>query len=99
MGQKRVLLGLVEAMNLIYKQNRPAIGVHKQILGILHNLLDILHTRRNGIKLEECRLGGIGDNPSNGCLAVPGGPNRMMEEILSAWIIRFNSFPSPMMCS
>jgi len=32
-------------------------------------------------------------------LPVPGGPNKMMDDILSALIILFKSFPSPMICS
>ena len=63
-----ILLSLIEAVDLINKQNR-FLSVHtKQILRLVHRLFHIFFSRRCRIELPEFRTGRIGDHFCQRCL-------------------------------
>ncbi len=61
MRQKGVLLGLVEAVNLVDEDDGPGAEVAR-FFGIGHDLLDFLDPGQHGRKLDELRLGAMGDD-------------------------------------
>src|SRR5215471_10449691 len=61
MGKKGILLGAIEAMDLVDEQNRPR-AVLAGLFSISHYLLDFLDAGEHGGKLDELRLGDVGDD-------------------------------------
>ena len=61
MRQEIILLGLVEAMNLVYKQNGfPAVASHV-FLGSCHRLFHVLLSGGSGIDGDKIRLATVGN--------------------------------------
>jgi len=69
MGQQRVLLGLVPAVDLVDKED-GALVVHAQpLFGLVDDLAQILDAGSDGVERGEVPLGGIGDHVRQGGLA------------------------------
>ena len=67
-GQKGVLLGLVEAVDLVYKQD--GLGAEQAAaLGALHDGADLFDARGDGGKVDKFRLGAPGNDAGEGGLA------------------------------
>ena len=67
-------------------------------LGLLHHRADLLDPAGDGGKVDEFRLCGVGDDPGQGGLSHPGGPQKIMEEIWSRSISWRRTFPGPSKC-
>ena len=70
-GQEGVLLGLVEAMDLVDEEDgaRAEAG---GLFGLDHDLLDLLDAGEDGGELDEAGLGALGDDLGEGGLADAG---------------------------
>ena len=68
-GQDNVLLGLVEAMDLIYEQDGPLAMHAKAIVGLANDLPQVRHSSGNGAYLDEVGMGDSGDELGQGGLA------------------------------
>jgi len=62
-GEKRILLGLVEAMDLIEEEDRAPAGGSKPLAGSCQHLADVRHGRRDRRELLELGAGGAGHDP------------------------------------
>src|SRR5262249_32599119 len=60
-GQKRVLLGAVEAVDFVHEENGPR-AVGAGLFRVRHDLLDLLDPGEHGGKLDELRLGRVRDD-------------------------------------
>ena len=69
--QKRILLRLVKAMNLIDKDN-DALSVHTTAIRLLHHRADLLDPARHSRERDELRLRTRGDDLRQRCLADAG---------------------------
>src|SRR5688572_25591368 len=63
MGQERILLRLVEPVNLIDEQNR-ALSKPPGLFRHGHDVLDLFYSRKNCAEENEGRLGHVGDDLS-----------------------------------
>ncbi len=61
MGQEGVLLGFVEAVNLVDEDDR-ACAVLAGAFGVGHDLLDLFDPGQHGGKFDKIRLSHVGDN-------------------------------------
>jgi hypothetical protein len=61
-GQQRILLSFIEAVDLIDKENRFFCIELKALFGKLNGVADILDTRQDGVDRKELGFGGIGDD-------------------------------------
>ncbi len=77
-GQEGVLLGLVEAMDLVDEEDgaRAEAG---GFFGLDHDLLDLLDAGEDGGELDEGGSGELGDDLGEGGFADAGGPQKIME--------------------
>ena len=67
-GQERVLLGLVEAVDFVYKYD-GLFAVQGVMVGALHHLADLLDAAGDGGKVDELCLRPVGDNAGQRGLA------------------------------
>ena len=72
-GEKGVLLGLVEAVDLVHEDDGPFPEL-PVALGLLHHRADLLDPAGDGGKVDEFRLCGVGDDPGQGGLSHPRWP-------------------------
>ena len=72
-GQKSILLGLVETMNLIHKNNGPPSG-KAHLFRLHHHLADFLNAAGNGAEIDEFRLRLSGDDAGKGGFSHAGRP-------------------------
>ena len=72
-GQEGVLLGLVEAVDLVDEKDRP-VAHPPPGFGARHDLLDLLDAAGHGGKIDEFRLGPVRDDPREGGFAHAGRP-------------------------
>ena len=70
-GQEGVLLGLVEAVDLIHEHDR-ALAEAAVVLRLLHDLPDLLDAAGDGGKVDERGLGAVGDDAGERGLAHAG---------------------------
>ena len=75
--EERVLLRLVEAVNLVDEQNRPPAGGAALQLGRRHDFADLLDAGEHRAELHEMRAGHLGDDAGQRGLA---GPRRSPED-------------------
>ncbi|MDZ7800955.1 MAG: hypothetical protein U5K81_09225 [Trueperaceae bacterium] len=75
-GEQGVLLGLVEAMDLVDEQQRPA-PTSLALRGGRHGLADVLHAGQHRVQRNELRPRRPRDDPRQGGLA---GPRRAVED-------------------
>ncbi len=68
-GQERVLLGLVEAVNLVDEEDRPPPAMLPRALGFRHHVPDLLDAGEHRGEGDEVRLGRLGDQPRQAGLA------------------------------
>ena len=67
--QERVLLRLVEAVDLVDEHDRPAAGGPPDALGLGHHVADFLDARQHRAERDEPRLGRVGDDAGERRLA------------------------------
>ncbi len=73
-GKQIILLGFIETMDLVNKQNRPP-GIHSlQLPGLRHHLFHILFAGHRGVDLGKLSAGGVGNHPCQGGFARAGRP-------------------------
>ena len=72
MGEEGVLLGLVEAVDLIDKEDGLAAACRLMRPGLLDDLADLLDPGEHGRKKDELGLGGVGENGGQRGLARSG---------------------------
>ena len=77
-GQKGVLLRLVEAMDLVDEEDGARAEL-RGLFGIDHDLLDLLDAGEDGGELDEGGLGGAAMILARVVLPTPGGPQKIME--------------------
>ena len=70
--QKRVLLRLVEAVDLVDEDDRAASGRAADALGLAHHVADFLDAGHHGAEGHEARLGRVGDDARQRRLAGAG---------------------------
>ena len=70
--EERILLRLVEAVDLVDEDDRAAAGAAPPILRRRHDLLDLLDPRQHRTERNEMRLGQLRDNPGERGLAGAG---------------------------
>jgi hypothetical protein len=73
MGQEPILLGLVEAVDLVHEQQR-SLAVAAPNLGRLEHLAQFRNAGENGADLDEMQGAFIGKQAGDGGLADPGRP-------------------------
>ncbi len=73
-GQNGILLGLIEAMNLINKEDGLLLVHSAAFLGFLNDAPQVSHTGRDRADGAEVGIGGIGNNISQGSLAAARRP-------------------------
>ena len=71
-GEERVLLRLVEAVDLVDEHDRAPAGITPPQLGCRHDLLDVLDAREDGAELDEVRPGHVRHDAPEGGLAGTG---------------------------
>ena len=77
--QEAVLLGAVEAMDLVDEQQRALAGT-TAARGVLEDPLEVGDAREDGGNLREEEIGLFGDEARDGVFCRhPGGPQRMSE--------------------
>jgi hypothetical protein len=76
-GQEGVLLGLVEAMDLVDEED-GARAVGGGLFGVDHDLLDLLDAGEDGGELDEAGVGEVAMILARVVLPVPGGPQKIM---------------------
>ena len=76
-GEENILLGLVEAVNLIDEQARPLAVVLEPATGCVEHLANLLHPRSRGGELDEAAPRLAGDDLGEGRLP---HPRRTMED-------------------
>ena len=62
MGQQRILLRLVPAMHLIYKQRCPLPIQFPPLPRLVNRLPNFLHPGQNGVDGDKVALGAVGNN-------------------------------------
>ena len=70
-GEEGVLLGLVEAVNLIDEEDGAG-AEFRRFFGVDHDLLDLLDAGEDGGELDEAGAGDVGDDAGEGGLADSG---------------------------
>jgi hypothetical protein len=70
-GQEGVLLGLVEAVDLIDEEDGAG-AEFRRFFGVDHDLLDLLDAGEHGGELDEAGAGDVGDDAGEGGLADSG---------------------------
>ena len=70
-GEKGVLLGLVEPVDLIHEQDGP-LPQAAAVLRLLHHLLDLFDAAGDGAEVDKLGAGPPGDDPGQGGLPHPG---------------------------
>ena len=70
-GQQGVLLGAVEAMHLVDKQQRAQPVLLQAPLGLLHGAAQVFHPRQHGVEAAEVGAGGGRDDAGQGGFAHP----------------------------
>ena len=74
MGEERVLLGLVEAVDLVDEEDRP-LGVEREpLLGRRDGAADLRDAGHDRRERDELRADRLGEDPGEGRLARSGGP-------------------------
>jgi len=63
------LLRLIEAVNLVYKQNRALVVFLLALLSGRNCISNLFYPRQDSINRNEVSAGGIGNNPSEGCFS------------------------------
>ena len=98
-GQKRVLLGLVETVDFVDEQHGAA--AHAPIaLGVGHHFLDFLDAAEHGAERDEVALGEPCDQAGERGLAYAGRSPRVIEPSSSSRSMSTRSgLPGPRMCS
>ena len=71
-GQERVLLRLVEAVDLVEEEDRPLPVAAQPVAGALHHAADVVDPGRDGRELLECGAGLVGDDAGERRLPRPG---------------------------
>ena len=74
MRQKRILLRLVEAVNLVAEQDRAALDQAQAAFGFLDDLAHARDAFGDGAELHECGAGALRDDASEGGFAGAGRP-------------------------
>ncbi len=69
--QERVLLCLVEPVDFVDEEDRPASGAPRVLAGAVQDAADVLHPGSDRTELEELRLCAASDDPGQGGLAAP----------------------------
>ena len=72
--QQRVLLALVEAVDLVEEEDRAGAVRAEPVAGALEHAADVVDAGRDGRELLERGAGGLGDDARERRLADPGGP-------------------------
>ena len=68
-GQQRILLGLVEAVNLVNKEDGAASVLATKFLGSSNRFPDVFHPGQYSINRNEVGAGGVGNNLGQGGFA------------------------------
>ncbi len=76
-GQEGVLLGLVEAVDLVDEKNRAPAVVLGPILGLGHRFADVFDAGKDGVQRGKVGAGCVGNDPGQGRLA---GSRRSVED-------------------
>ena len=95
MRKKRVLLRLVESMNLVDEKNRSTIAHSPGLLRFFNGLFDVFHARKNRAQRFKIRLRLLRDDFRERRFAGPGGPQRIERGHRSVSIHWRSGLPGP----
>ena len=96
-GQEGVLLGLVEAVDLIDEEDGAG-AESRRFFGVDHDLLDLLDAGEDGGELDEAGAGALAMIWARVVLPTPGGPQKIIEAGSSRSICTRRGLPGARIC-
>ena len=93
-GEEGVLLGLVEAVDLVHEHNGP-LAKAAVVRRLLHHRPDLLDAAGDSGEVHKGGPGVVAITRARVVFPTPGGPQKIMEEIWSPSMRRRRTFPGP----